>query len=559
MEKVKNEDKPLRRFATIDFETDPFKHGRYPKAFAVGFYDGVCYQSKWGEENAVIQWAIRKVAGFPGIVYAHNGGRFDFLGILFKKSGETIWGERVHCIAGRIVKMQFGEAELRDSYAILPAPLRAYDKGEISYTLLEAKVREKHKRKILDYLARDCRSLYDLVAAFLALHGTSPLTAASAAMKYCRKLGTKVETLNESTDARFRRFYSGGLVLARKPGIHHGKFSIFDIKSAYPYAMVHSHSAGKDFDFQRAPREISPHGFYLVRGTARECFLRRSREGNMFGGKGEFYVTGWELLAARKHFKGTIIFGEVPKLTTDFKPFVNHFFEQKQHSESRGDKAGRLIAKIMLNALYGKFAQRGDRFRDYVIMPVDEPICEPWEEECVWEEYGFAVWGKPSDHGNFYNVATAASITGFVRAMLMKAIYEYDPYYCDTDSIITDGKWGEIRGNGELGSWGKEAEGDLLYIAGKKLYALRILQDIAPCSKSASEKGYHWDGKRAWKIASKGCRLNPEEMKALCQGKTIEYRNEAPSFSLLNSPFFIKRNIRATCPGLVKTTKAKTK
>jgi hypothetical protein len=446
--------------------------------------------------------------------------------------------------------MQFGEAELRDSYAILPTPLRSYDKGEIDYRFLEADVRELHRTAILDYLRRDVVSLHQLVRSFLDKHGLKPLTAAGAAMRYMKKLGIKVEKFNDSKDEKFRSFYSGGLVLARRPGIHRGMFTVYDIKSAYPYAMVHSHASSKNFRFEHRPRDITPQGFYLVNGSAEGCFLRRTKEGNRFGGKGDFHVTGWELLCALKYkrFRGQVIMGEIPELCTDFKPYVNEFFDQKQKAEERGDKAGRLIAKIMLNALYGKFAQRGDRFRDYVIMPSDEPVCGQWEEESVWDDYGFAVWGKPSEGGNIYNVSTAASITGFVRAMLMKAIYETEPYYCDTDSIITDRSKGIRLAGDSLGSWHEETRGDLLYIAGKKLYALRIAPGLSDSPDVAKSKGYYWDGKRSWKIASKGCRLTPEEMKSICQGNSIDYKNDAPSYSLLNSPFFVKRTIRATAP-----------
>ncbi len=401
----------------------------------------------------------------------------------------------------------------------------------------------------MEYLNRDCVSLWNLCHAFLVTHGFAPLTAAGAAMRYCKKLGLKVETFNDSQDAKFRQFYSGGLVLARKPGIHHGHFSVYDIKSAYPFAMVHSHASGKDFTFQNSPDSIEVSGFYVVDGHADECFLRKLPDsGNQFGGKGIFRVTGWELQRAleSKKFRGDIIYGELPKTTTDFKPYVNEFFDQKQKAEATNDRAARLIAKIMLNALYGKFAQRGDRFRDYVIMPLSEATCGEWTEEAVYDDYGFAVWGKPSDGGNIYNVSTAASITGFVRAMLMKAIYECDPYYCDTDSVITDSTRRPASIGDSLGSWGEETFGDRLYIAGKKLYALRVHSKFCGSSEEAKTKGYFWDGKRGWKIASKGCRLTPMEMKSICQGNTVTYRNDAPSYSLLNSPHFIKREIRST-------------
>jgi hypothetical protein len=321
--------------------------------------------------------------------------------------------------------------------------------------------------------------------------------------------------------------------------------------------MLHDHAASKTFGLESCPSRINPQGFYVVNGIAKECFLRRVDGATVLGGAGTFYVTGWELLHAlcAKSFSGKILMGEVPESTINFKPYVHEYFGKKAEAETKGDKAGRLIAKIMLNSLYGKYAQRNDKFRSYVLMPLGSNITEvnrrrvanlsePYTLHAEFDYAGLEVWSLPSKGGQLYNVATAASITGYVRAMLYKAIHETNPYYCDTDSILCDSKRAPSNLGDNLGQWSLEARGDLLYIAGKKLYAMRIVGTYD--EKSAKMKGYYWDGKRAWKIASKGCRLNPEQMKTLCQGKTVHYKNDAPCYSLLNSPFFVERKITRT-------------
>lgn len=553
-ESASPESKIKKKIGVIDFETDPFKHGRFPKAFACGFHNGTSYLSKWGTHDAVVHWAARQVKQFDGIVYAHNGGKFDFLAYLLGAGGKALWGESVFCIGGRIVKLLYGQAELRDSYAILPAPLKAHDKGEIDYALFEEGVRHLHKRRILDYLSRDCHSLLELVIRFIDTHGLQPLTAASAGMKFAKKLGLNYEKFNDSQDEKFRQWYYGGLVLARKPGIHRGQFTLYDIKSAYPYAMLHEHASGRDFSFSSDKRSILPQSFVVVQGTGC-CFLRRTDEGNRYGGDGQFHVTGWEYLEAIRtgNFRGKVVYVETPEQTINFTSYVNHFFDEKAACEASGDKAGRLIAKIMLNSLYGKFAQRNDRFRDYFLWPDSprHPIPDGFEIEAQYDEFKLIVISKPSPHRGLYNVATAASITGFVRAMLMKAIHETDPYYCDTDSVLVDSDKvpSSSMPDGSLGSWGMEVRGDLLAIAGKKLYALRLLASECANLEDATRRGYHWYEGRAWKIASKGCRLTPVQMLALCRGEEINYLNDAPSYSLLNSPHFVKRTIRrtATC------------
>ena len=50
-------------------------------------------------------------------------------------------------------------------------------------------------------------------------------------------------------------------------------------------------------------------------------------------------------------------------------------------------------------------------------------------------ETGQTVYERDDPKDSFYNVATAASITGFVRAFMWRAICDSEePLYCDTDS-----------------------------------------------------------------------------------------------------------------------------
>ena len=61
---------------TLDAETDPFVHGRKPEPFCWDFYDGEIHHTEWGDdatEKMVAYIRTRK----PGIIYMHNGGRFD--------------------------------------------------------------------------------------------------------------------------------------------------------------------------------------------------------------------------------------------------------------------------------------------------------------------------------------------------------------------------------------------------------------------------------------------------------------------------------------------------
>jgi hypothetical protein len=539
--------------ATVDFETWGFKAGRIPRAFAAVF----CREGKTetfcsDKEKEVIEWAAGRVEKFPGIVYAHNGGRFDFPGYLFKARYRQMWGEPVLMIGRRIVSVKFGRAELRDSYAILPAPLSAYDKGEINYAWFEPGVWRKHWPEIREYMKRDGQSLRELCIRFVSEHGKRVVTAASAAMAAIRASRAPEPVFNESLDEKFREWYFGGRVQVFAPGITRGRIFVYDIKSAYPHAMLSGHAFGCKFVRLRRPGKITGPDFVCLRGQARGCFPFRSKDGLRFPGQPNLYrVSGWEYLAAKKcglMGRHRVLFVERPKRTEDFRDYVMRFYEQKREAEEKGDKAGRLIAKILINSGYGKLAQRPKRWREYVITSHKDVIplvnSQGWVEEMVDETAGFAVWSKPSTRPRrYYNVAAAASITGLVRSRLILQHHATPALYMDTDSIITKHR---MKTGGELGDWDLEVEGDMLMCAGKKLYGLRVLSKYAPTKAEAQKKGYQWYKGRAWKIASKGCRLTPLELAKVCSGKVVKYHNQAPTFSFTSGTKFISREIRMT-------------
>lgn len=550
--------------ATIDFETDPFEANKIPQAFACGWSDGKVTETFWRHYGArkedrekahkeVIRWAINKIKRFEGIVYAHNGGKFDFTGLIFPLAGKLLHGQEVLYIGNRVVKMGFGAAEIRDSYAILPAPLSAYDKGEIDYRKFYPEVRQRHKAEILQYLRRDVDSLRELVIRFVEQHGRKVCTAASAAMRAIKQSGVKIESLKEYGDSKYRAYYFGGRTQALKPGIHNGRFTVYDIKSAYPFAMLSNHPLSRDFESLHNPKpcDIIGSDLVIVQGDVKGCFpVRRDEKLQYPTERGTFYVTGWEYIAANELGllgKHRIVFADRAKRTGNFQDYVFRFYREKAEAEANGDAAGRLISKILINSGYGKLAQRPDKWREYLVVNAKFiPDGDEWETEYISEDNSYKVISCPSSSPpTYYNVAAAASITGYVRAMLMRKIATLDPYYCDTDSIIVD-SCHKMEIGENLGDWSEETKGDKLLIAGKKLYALRIIREICSDEKTAKKKGYQWYEGRAWKVASKGCRLTPSEMHEICNGGCVEYIAAAPTYSFTGPARFIVRKIRMT-------------
>lgn len=550
--------------ATLDFETEKFKWRRIPQAFLAVWATAEGVETFWHEnERKVVGWALEKVKAFKGIVFAHNGGKFDVAGYLIKMARRGLYGRPVNYIGSRIVSVEIGQADMRDSYAILPAPLRAYDKGTINYNWHEKGTRDKYRAKIETYAKRDATSLRALCVRFIAEHGSKVKTAAGAAWQAIKHSGVKVDPLSDFQDTIFREYYYGGMVQALRPGSHKGRFRVYDIKSAYPNAMLQKHGLGNVFKFIADPTEVRPTDFVTVDGVAGGCFPFRTKTGLSWpASRRLFKITGHEYQAAAQ--AGVLGEHQVvcvlrPKRLGDFTAYVTRFYAEKERAERAGDQAGRLIAKILVCSGYGKLSQRRDGWREHIIVPSNKVMPlgraggkNPWTvkggaiEEYIDEKNRYAVWSRPSSKpAGRYNVATGASITGAVRARLLAVLAKVQAFYCDTDSVILGD--GETLATGDgLGEWALELEGDRLIIAGKKLYGIRILPKYVKSESYAAEKGWHYYEGRYWKIASKGGRVTPFQLHRIAAGKTFKYRQIAPCFSPFAHSVWVERKIRAT-------------
>lgn len=509
-----------RDFAVCDCETDPFVFGRIPKPFIWGFYDGQNYLEFEKTDNF-----IDYVQSRPLILYAHNGGKFDWHFIIDQIPNKT----EILIINGRIARFKIGLCEFRDSYNILPIPLGDFQKDKIDYALFEENVRSKHMDEIKAYLKSDCKYLFDLINAFRKSYSLN-ITLASACMRKWGEISkAKPETSTKGHFNKFSPWYFGGRVQVFKSGIIEKPFKLYDINSAYPYAMTFSHPSGKLDKIDDCEPKINPElAFYIVDSPASGFFPVRSKTGLKFPNDGEiktFYVTGYEYVTAKRlkipmKIKRVYTF----KNKINFTPYVNHFFHLKAKAKAENNKAEYLFSKLFMNSLYGKYGSNPQNYKEHI-------LAEEWEKIDTFEPYSF-LGGKmlfsrptPDDKQRFYNVVVAASITGFVRAYLFEQILKSkNVWYCDTDSIICEG--GKFPTGEKLGEWTCEGKGTTGAIAGRKLYAIKL--------------------ENKWKIASKGVKFTKNDIFKIARGGEITYHNPAPTFSVKNGVNFVSRKIRKT-------------
>ena len=527
----------MKRIAVIDLETDPFGFGTSIQPFVSGYYDGARFVSYWGDD--CVERMVKFLDGEPeAIIYAHNGGRFDFFYFLKHLSGEML------VINNRIVQAYLGKHELRDSFAIMPFALEQYEKTKVDYETFRRPVREKHRDSIISYLRDDCVSLLALCTAFRSEFGDK-LTIGSASLSQLKKFH-KFSTGNQIYDAKFRRdFYFGGRNQVFRAGVIRAPVRVYDVNSMYPYVMsAFLHPVGTGIVLSNRVEENT--AFVIVEGKNYGAFPTRQKDGSLDFTipYGKFHVTIHEYNAALEtgSFRPVRIFKTLGFLRREsFAEFVTHFYDARAKASEENDAIKKLFYKYVLNSAYGKFAQNPEHYFDWRIAKVGE-LFSGWHECKKTCEVNcrlrwlpgfmngpYIIWKRPIQQSCYYNIATGASITGAARAVLLRGLRASSkPLYCDTDSIICSSLSGVPFSDTQLGAWKQEAAGALVAICGKKLYA--IFDSEGKCIKKAH----------------KGAHLTGEEILSIANGASIETCNPVPSFKMDGTFSYTKRTIKRT-------------
>jgi hypothetical protein len=510
----------------VDCETQPFDGKRQ---IYTPFCWGVLWEDDYGGGFVILESTkefIEFVYAHDGLYYAHNGGKFDWYFV----TDYIDVASNLLFINGRLSKFSIGNSEFRDSYSILPIPLAAYKKDKFDYELLNDY--QRNKTVIHKYLYNDCRYLADLVFAFRDSYGDA-LTTPSAALKFWTKqTGMKADdykTDNENYDTYYRAFYFGGRCQSRMRGEFNREFHCWDINSAYPFAMIHNHPFGYHDIESSKESDIIGRSFVVVKAQVTNgAFPFRNRYGGMDfptdNEEREYNITGWEFIVARelgmlKNYRVLSVRNHCDKIS--FKDYVNHFFAIKKSVVK--DSPEYILSKLFLNGLSGKFGQNFREFKEYKLHDAnigiefktfDDDIERVWSFVDAFNDK-LGLYESEPIGGKWYNVAVVASITGFVRAYLLRAIKASDNFlYCDTDSIFACDFSGEVSNN--LGAWSHDGTYSKGFFCGKKLYY----------ADSADKN--RWKDK----YAHKGVKIERKDYVRLVQGETVEYHFNEPNISL---------------------------
>lgn len=548
----------LENIAVLDFETDPFDvetQDRIEPFTACLYSDNFEPVIIWDENfDSFTDKVLEAIRQLPEryIIYAHNGGKFDFMFLVHKLRGRVSFKGR------GIMSAKVAGHELRDSFHIIPDRLSAFHKEEFDYSKLTKPKRNKYRDEIIDYMVSDCRYLLQIVKGFVARFGFK-LSIGMAAMANLKRF-YKVGKLADLTDAALRPYFYGGRVecLAGK-GHFVGKYKIYDVNSMYSEAMAnYRHPISQNYE-KRRKGGIGPNTCFLeVECQNWGALVCRSEDGletTATKDFGTFFTTIYEYNTALE--LGLINNVNIVSVidNAEFSDFSKHIvpiYEGRQETKKKIkllENAGQMntpeywdtkqedmFLKFLLNTGYGKFAQNPRRFKEWYITDPDDKAPEGFEDSGMpnFRNDQYAMWSRPAPRQSFNNVGTAASITGAARSILMRAIHNaIDPIYCDTDSIICKSLSGVEIDHAKLGAWKLEREIDEIIINGKKLYAYKYSdkdgQTAKPVVKSKGAANVTW-----------------ESMVDMYNGAVVPFVNPAPTLDKTGRQIYMVRNLRAT-------------
>lgn len=312
----------------------------------------------------------------------------------------------------------------------------------------------EEERKIFEeYAIQDVLVLWELVHWILSIHRDYDVGLSVSLADLCGKIFRKhfVEksikpTAPPVTLASLYSYHGGKTELYAKGPTYIQNVYEYDIVSAYPYAMT---QIGNFFDYDIRPFEgvVENNGVYKIRGQV-SCDYK-PLYGHSFERQNTFkdvWVTGWELNSAKECFQGQIVEGysmlSHNETTNGLANYTWHFFKKKFEADAEGNKSKRLVAKLALNSLYGKFISR--------IME-DSNIDELWRG------------------GVIFHPLIATLITGFVRGYVHTIEHVCKSIHTSTDAFITkhDTLDTLFTGTEGLGKLKKEYHGDVLLVRPK--------------------------------------------------------------------------------------------
>lgn len=496
----------VETFMTDDISTN------WSNIYAIGLYDG---KNAWvlKDENKDNDYFIENFLNQlenKDIIYAHNGGKFDFRFILDFLDNRGI-KKRLLIINGRVVKLKFrynkNRLEFRDSFSILPTSLARLTKD---FNVEHQKLKMDYKLGIKDpnfddYFANDLKGLYEVLNLSKSLLNKSTIASNSL---YDFITSSQIETIkNEQiVEDRFRYGYFGGRTEVFK--MLGSDLYYYDVNSLYPYVMLKEYPYPIANNFSIVAGNFNPEklSYWKIEAECPDDLLIpvlpvKREDGELIFPKGR--INGWYYspeikLAIKMGYKIRFIQGyEFKKNGFIFKEYIEKKYLEKKASKG----AKREIAKLLMNSLYGKFGQRRDE-QTYVEISKNE--FDRISNEHLYETIAIVgnSYYKIKEKQNFYSDFIHPEIAGLVTSYARTELYEWflmagleNVYYCDTDSMIINKEIDAKFIGSEIGQMKLEANIKEFVALAPKMYSYISKDDMEVRTRA---KGFPYESIKAF-------------------------------------------------------------
>lgn len=315
------------------------------------------------------------------------------------------------------------------------------------------------------YCFRDCEIIADAVLGLMkkmeALDfGQLRPTLASTAFAVYRKRFLRQEIdlpKSEFIRRQARQAYFGGWVWPYSLGKIEADLVQLDVVSMYPSVMLSSRFPTRflcdwvDVPLVRLDQLAEKYHLLAlceVEAATEPVLLRIHQRTLPVLGRATVWLTHEEIV--RRLREGEIIKAHKVHLyyhAPIFQDFIESLWRLRQEFTVSKDEVGRLVSKLLMNSLYGKFGQRGAEYR-YIQVPAN---LRPSMPEFIVDEGGDVVESRhcaggllriKRDEGesHYSHPAIAATVTALARWTLwdlIRLIGRDDVFYSDTDSILT--------------------------------------------------------------------------------------------------------------------------
>jgi hypothetical protein len=429
------------------------------------------------------EWLFTKFQGDH--VWAHWGGHYDHRFIIHHATlngweWETVQSGNMIIIVtithlGKTIKFCESARLMPDSVAKIGKTV-----GLPKLDVDRSHIEKLTYQEVVEYCLRDCDivllGLQSMKKAFKGVGADFAYTLASIATRWVRRSPalkwyrfydydrtTKQKVYSKQmllSDEFAEPAYFGGRVEVFKQGTFTGPLYYYDIRSSYPWSMLHDLPAyftgfaipNENIDKALARCGISEATVTVPRDTYLPVLCVRYK-GKLIFPTGTFRGrwTNIELVEAKKQGVSIDIIHAQALFTPKpfLRSFVTTFYGLRQEAIDKGDSFKSYTYKICLNSIYGKTVESVERTSVVYGHDTVEKALEEYGTDQNKEEYikptntpGVYIICSVSD-GPFRHVSAGAYITARSRLKLLEGMRIAlanggQIYYCDTDSIVTD-------------------------------------------------------------------------------------------------------------------------